>query len=88
MAATGADGAATVSAAATRRNARKELARLDRSLDKLRQREQRLHEELAEAAADHERVLALDTELRALVAERHALEERWLALAELAEKPG
>jgi ATP-binding cassette subfamily F protein uup len=77
-----------VSDASTRRNARKELARLDRSLDKLRRREQRLHQQLAEAATDHEQVLALDTELRGLVAERHALEERWLALAELAEQPG
>jgi ABC transport system ATP-binding/permease protein len=77
-----------VSDAATRRNARKELARLERSLDKLRDREQRLHEQLAEAAADHERVLPLDTELRGLVAERHGLEERWLELAELTQQPG
>jgi ATP-binding cassette subfamily F protein uup len=88
VAATGADGPGKVSDASTRRNARKELARLDRSLDKLRRREQRLHQQLAEAATDHEQVLALDTELRGLVAERHALEERWLALAELAEQPG
>jgi ATP-binding cassette subfamily F protein uup len=85
---TGADQTAAVSAAATRRSARKELARLDRSLDQLRQRERSLHEQLAAAAADHERVLALDTELRALVTERHALEERWLALAELAGPSG
>ena len=61
---------------------RKELARLDRSLDRLRRQEERLHDDLAAAATDHERVLALDTELRALTAEREALEEQWLEVAE------
>ena len=61
---------------------RKELARLDRSLDRLRRQEQRLHDDLAAAATDHERVLALDTELRTLTAEREALEEQWLEVAE------
>ena len=61
---------------------RKELARLDRSLDRMRRQEQRLHDDLAAAATDHERVLALDTELRTLTAEREALEEQWLEVAE------
>ena len=43
--------------------------------------EQRLHDALAEAATDHETVLALDAELRAVVAERDQLEEHWLELA-------
>jgi ATP-binding cassette subfamily F protein uup len=42
----------------------------------------RLHDELAAAATDHERVLALDVELRALLDERTALEDRWLELAD------
>jgi ATP-binding cassette subfamily F protein uup len=68
--------------AARLRADRKELARLDRSLDRLRRQEQRLHEDLSAAATDHERVLALDTELRALTAERETLEEQWLEVAE------
>ena len=71
--------------AAAARAARKELARLERQLDKVRDRETRLHDQMAAAATDHERVLALDADLRALVAERSTLEERWLELAETAE---
>ena len=41
-----------------------------------------MHEQLAAAATDHERVLELDVRLRRLVAERDELEDRWLALAE------
>ncbi|MDQ1670799.1 MAG: transport system ATP-binding/permease protein, partial [Actinomycetota bacterium] len=68
--------------AAAARADRKELARVERVLDKLRTREARLHDELAAAATDHERVLALDVELRALLDERTALEDRWLELAD------
>ncbi len=64
------------------RATRKEMARLERELDKIGKREARLHDEMAAAATDHERVLALDAELRALFAERDEIEERWLALAE------
>jgi ATP-binding cassette subfamily F protein uup len=71
--------------AAAARAARKELARVERQLDKMRDRETRLHDQMADAATDHERVLALDADLRALVAERSTLEERWLELAETAE---
>jgi ATP-binding cassette subfamily F protein uup len=74
--------------AATQRAARKELARLERSLARLRAREAELHEQLTVAAADHERVLALDTELRAVLAERSQTEDRWLELAEQAEGSG
>jgi hypothetical protein len=39
---------------------------------------------MAEQASDHERILALNAELRAVTAERDALEETWLEQAELA----
>jgi ATP-binding cassette subfamily F protein uup len=68
------------------RAARKELARLEREVDKLSRREERLHADLAANATDHERVLTLDTELRGLRVERERLEERWLELAEQAEQ--
>ena len=68
--------------AAAVRAARKELVRLERQLDKLRDREGRLHDDMAAASTDHERVLALDASLRRLHAERTAMEDRWLELAE------
>jgi ATP-binding cassette subfamily F protein uup len=73
------------SGAAERRAAQKELARLERQLDKLSTRETELHEALAAAATDAERLLALDAELRAVVAEKATLEERWLDVADVAE---
>ena len=66
------------------REARKELARLDRQLQRLASRESELHEALAAAAADYARLLDLGEELRALQAEKTALEDRWLQLAEAA----
>jgi ATP-binding cassette subfamily F protein uup len=68
--------------AADTRTARKELARVERTISRLRDREDRLHADLAAAATDHQQVLALDTELRAVVEERGQLEDRWLELAE------
>jgi ATP-binding cassette subfamily F protein uup len=70
--------------AAAARAARKELARVERALERLGDRERRLHEDLAAAATDHERVLDLDRSLRGLQAEREELEHRWLVLAESA----
>lgn len=54
------------------RQARKETARIEEG-------ETRLHARMAEQAADHAAVLALDEELRALVAERDELEAAELA---------
>ncbi len=73
------------SSAGTERAARKELARLERQLDKLRERESSVYDEMAAAVSDHERVLALDAALRQLRDERAAMEERWLELAELVD---
>ena len=69
--------------AAEQRAARKELARLERTLSRLAEREQRLHVQMSEAASDHERVIVLDAELRAVHAEREGVEEQWLAAAEI-----
>ncbi len=78
-------GGTAVPDAATTRAARKELARLDRQLKSLGDRETRLHDRMAASAADHQAVTALDADLRALHDERSALEERWLELAELTD---
>ena len=64
------------------RAARKEMERVERRLERLARDETALHEQMAAAAADHERVLELDVQLRALLAEREELEEQWLTLAD------
>ena len=64
------------------RAARKELERIERRLDRIQREEQALHQRMAEVATDHEQVLALDEQVRALAAERGELEEQWLLLAD------
>jgi ATP-binding cassette subfamily F protein uup len=70
------------SRAATDRAAQKEMARIERQLDKIASREAELHAKMAESATDYEAVGRLDTELRELAGERERLEEQWLTLAE------
>jgi ABC transport system ATP-binding/permease protein len=66
------------------REAKKELARLDRQLARLTTKETELHAALAEASADYQRLVELGNELRVVQAEKVAVEDRWLAAAELA----
>ncbi|BCJ66277.1 ABC-F family ATP-binding cassette domain-containing protein [Polymorphospora rubra] len=77
----GAPGAPGLSAAEVR-TARKELTRLERQVAKLEQKEAGLHEQLAANATDYAKVAELDAQLRAVTADREAVEESWLALAE------
>jgi ABC transport system ATP-binding/permease protein len=64
------------------RTAKKELSRLERELAKLDREEQRLHGELAARATDADAVLALDAELRGVVARKAEVEDAWLELSE------
>ncbi|MFF3250519.1 ABC-F family ATP-binding cassette domain-containing protein [Actinacidiphila glaucinigra] len=64
------------------RAAKKELQRVERQLDKIGEKESKLHNAIAENATDFEKVAELDLELRSLAAEREELEMRWLELAE------
>jgi ATP-binding cassette subfamily F protein uup len=64
------------------RAAKKELSRVEREIGRLDKAEAALHERLAAAAADHAAVLALDEQLRALQADKAALEDTWLELSE------
>jgi ABC transport system ATP-binding/permease protein len=64
------------------RATRKELARIERRLERISVAERRLHDQLAEHATDHERVLALDAELRELAQEKTELEDQWMDLAD------
>ena len=67
------------------RQARKDLQRLDRELERLTAREQELHAAMAASATDHEQLAALTLELDALVAERDRAESSWLETAALLE---
>src|SRR5689334_4202206 len=71
--------------AADQRAARKELARLERRLEVLHKKEAELHAALAEAATDPDRLLKLDAELRAVLAEESDVEAAWMAAAEVVE---
>jgi ATP-binding cassette subfamily F protein uup len=64
------------------REVKKELARLDRQVERLTGRETELHDALAKAATDYSRLIALGEELRTVEAEKATLEDRWLELAE------
>ena len=66
------------------RDARKTMARVEKQLTRLAEREERLHASMLAAATDHARVLGLNRELREIVDEREALELQWLEAAELA----
>ncbi|MEU0374956.1 ABC-F family ATP-binding cassette domain-containing protein [Streptomyces sp. NPDC006283] len=68
--------------AADVRAAKKELQRIERQLDKLSDRESKLHAQIADNATDFAKVAELDAELRELGGERDELEMRWLELAE------
>jgi chromosome segregation ATPase len=72
----------TGAGAADQRAAKKELARLERQIAKLDQREAQLHEQMATHATDYEKVSTLDAELRGVLAERSGAEEAWLELAD------
>jgi ATP-binding cassette subfamily F protein uup len=68
--------------AAGERDARKTLTRVERQLQRVGTREQELHQQLAAAATDHERLIELTAQLQRVVAEKDALEQEWLEAAE------
>ena len=72
-------------AGAVTRAARKEVARLEREIDKLAAREAALNEQMAAAATDHVRLRELQVELAAVAAERDAREGEWMEVAEAIE---
>ncbi|MFG2099227.1 ABC-F family ATP-binding cassette domain-containing protein [Micromonospora echinaurantiaca] len=74
--------AATGMSAAEARQARKELARLERQVAKLEQKEAALLDQLAANATDYATVAELDAQLKELRAERERTEETWLTLAD------
>ncbi|MFD2419096.1 ATP-binding cassette domain-containing protein [Amycolatopsis pigmentata] len=71
--------------AADHRAAMKELGRLERRLDALHKRENELHGLLAAHATDPGKLVELNTELKAVLAEKDDVEARWLETSELVE---
>ncbi len=68
--------------AAEQRAARKELARLERALERLAGREAELQRQIVARAADPAAFRELDGQLRAVLAARDDLETRWLEVAD------
>ncbi len=75
-------GAPASSNAAQDRLNQKEMAKLERQIKKLDERETTLHANLATHATDFEKVAALNDELREVQKAKEEAEEAWLALAE------
>ncbi|AKU15907.1 ABC-F family ATP-binding cassette domain-containing protein [Luteipulveratus mongoliensis] len=70
---------------AQQREARKELARVERALARLTEREKRLHDQMLDAATDHEQTTSLSGQLREVHDEKERLELAWLEAAEIAD---
>ncbi len=68
------------------REARRDLARLERELDALSARERELQAALAGSATDHQRLLELSAALGELTSARERTESRWLETAALIEE--
>ncbi|MFI5782732.1 ABC-F family ATP-binding cassette domain-containing protein [Nocardia sp. NPDC051570] len=77
-----ANSAASGTDSAAYRATRKELSKLERAIQKLDEREARLHKALAEAVTDPDKLVSLGTELKQVQAEKESTEERWMELAE------
>ena len=68
--------------AAAERARKKELARLESQLTKVESEIERIHDAMAEAASDFEKLASLDKDLKAAQARKDELEESWLLAAE------
>ena len=69
--------------AAEEREARKTVARIERQLAKVADREAKLHDELAAAASDYGKAAEINVKLQAVLEEKEGLELEWLEAAEL-----
>jgi ATP-binding cassette subfamily F protein uup len=70
---------------AEERAARKTLARLDKRLERIAEREAELNALVLEHATDHQRLAEISAELATLSAEKDEVELEWLEAAELLE---
>jgi DNA repair exonuclease SbcCD ATPase subunit len=72
-----------MASAAEVREARKVMAKVEKQLARLAEREERLHADMVEHAMDHGRVGDLHAKLQELHGEREELELEWLEAADL-----
>ncbi|HET6665716.1 MAG TPA: ATP-binding cassette domain-containing protein, partial [Intrasporangium sp.] len=79
----GAGSGSPSASAAELREARKAMARIEKQLARLADRESRLHGEMAAAATDPAALADLNTRLGEVVAEKEELELEWLEAAEV-----
>jgi ABC transport system ATP-binding/permease protein len=70
---------------ADEREAKKAIARIEKQLLRLHEREEALHTQLVEHSSDYEKLAVLDADLRGVLAEKEALEEQWLEAASVLE---
>ncbi|WP_394359773.1 ABC-F family ATP-binding cassette domain-containing protein [Amycolatopsis sp. SB7-3] len=80
-----AQAAAPKKSAAEQRAAQKELSRLERKLDQLHAKEEKLHAALLAAATDPTKLIELNTELKAVETEKEEVEAKWLETSEAIE---
>jgi ATP-binding cassette subfamily F protein uup len=78
-------GAAVRAARKETQRSQRELKRLERAIEQGAERENALHQQMAEHASDHARLSELQAELQQLSAERGELETSWLELSESLE---
>jgi len=71
----------TKSSAAQEREQRKALARVEKQIERFKEQEKRLHDDLAEHATDYEKSADLHAKLREAEAQRERAEDEWLELA-------
>ncbi|MGL4831118.1 MAG: ATP-binding cassette domain-containing protein, partial [Propionibacteriaceae bacterium] len=77
--------AESTSVSAAARQAKKDLARIEQQLSKLDAKMSTIHQQMATAAADYDKLMDLQRKLDALQAEKDERELDWLSLAEAAE---
>ena len=81
----GTTGSASGLTGAAAHAARKEVGRVEGRMARIEARRATLHDQMADAHTDHERLLELSGEDQSLTAEHTQLEERWLELSEALE---
>ncbi|GAA4931517.1 ABC-F family ATP-binding cassette domain-containing protein [Actinoplanes utahensis] len=64
------------------RQAKKDLAKLERQMEKLAEKEARINENLAVHGSDYDKLVELEAQLKAVQQEKAEAEEAWLELAE------
>ena len=72
---------ATLSAA-MRRDLSKDLSKAERAIERLDKQISALHTDMEQASTDFVRIAELDAQLRPLVAEKEALEDKWLEISD------